>query len=62
MKIRDSHARINGDEATHDMPSGGLDVIADDGRSHGGKVMDDALLIKPKAGNCCEIIRKEYEK
>ena len=32
MKIRDAHAVINGDKTEFELPSGGLDVIADDGR------------------------------
>lgn len=81
MKIRDSHATLNGDETTHDLPSGGLQIVAGDGRSlyevillktgvlqirmgmvcrHGGKLLDDTLLIKPVASNVVEIIRPEY--
>lgn len=33
MKIRDSHATLNGDKTEHVMPSGGLDVISDDGKA-----------------------------
>lgn len=33
MKIRDSHATINGDPTEYEMPSGSLDIIAEDGRS-----------------------------
>ncbi len=33
MKIRDSHASINNDKTEYEMPSGGLDIIADDGRT-----------------------------
>lgn len=33
MKIRDSHAKINGDKTEHDMPSGGVEIIAQDGRT-----------------------------
>jgi len=33
MKVRDSFATLNKDETVTNMPSGGLDIIADDGRS-----------------------------
>lgn len=32
MKIRDSHARLNGDKTTTDVPSDGLEILSDDGR------------------------------
>lgn len=31
--IRDSHATINGDKTQHDFSSGGIEIIASDGRS-----------------------------
>jgi hypothetical protein len=81
MKIRDSHATINGDDTQYEMPSGGCDIIADDGKTllsfclqdggirihagqvtrHGGKILDDCLLVKPHASNCIIIIRPEYK-
>lgn len=33
MKVRDGFAKLNGDETTTDMPSGSLDIVADDGRT-----------------------------
>lgn len=33
MRIRDSFAVINGDMTEYYMPSGGLEIIADDGRT-----------------------------
>jgi hypothetical protein len=33
MKIRDSHASIQGEFSAITMPSGGLEVIGDDGRT-----------------------------
>ena len=33
MRIRDSHATINGDDTQYEMPSGGCDIIADDGKT-----------------------------
>lgn len=32
MKVRDSHARINGQFETITMPSGGIDILSDCGR------------------------------
>lgn len=33
MRVRDAHASISNDESVIEMPSGGLDIIADDGRT-----------------------------
>ena len=33
MKIRDGHSYINGDTTEHEMPSGSVEIIADDGRA-----------------------------
>ena len=33
MKIRDGHATLNGDKTEHEMPSGSVEIIADDGRT-----------------------------
>ena len=33
MKIRDGHATLNGDKTDHEMPSGSVEIIADDGRT-----------------------------
>jgi hypothetical protein len=33
MKIRDSHAVISGSDEEYEMPSCGLDIIAEDGRT-----------------------------
>jgi hypothetical protein len=32
MKVRDSYATLNGDKTETEMPSNGLEIIADDGR------------------------------
>lgn len=32
MKIRDLHATLNGNKEITELPSGGLEIIADDGR------------------------------
>lgn len=33
MTIRDSFATINGDKTVHEMPSGGICIVADDGQT-----------------------------
>lgn len=33
MKIRDLHATINGNKETFTMPSGGIEIVADDGKT-----------------------------
>lgn len=33
LKIRDGHATVNGDKTEYTMPSGCLDIIAEDGRA-----------------------------
>jgi len=33
VKIRDKHATINGDKTIYEMPSGGIEVIGDDGKT-----------------------------
>ncbi len=33
MKVRDGHATVNGDPTEHTMPSGSVEIIADDGRT-----------------------------
>jgi hypothetical protein len=33
MRVRDSYATLNGDKTETVMPSGGLEIIADDGRA-----------------------------
>ena len=33
LKVRDGHAAINHDSTEYEMPSGSLDIIAEDGRT-----------------------------
>jgi len=33
VKIRNGHATINGDDAEHEMPSGSVEIVADNGRT-----------------------------
>ncbi len=49
MRIRDAHATLNGDKTEYDMPSGGLEIIADDGRAlfSVSLAKDGVLRVKP---------------
>lgn len=81
MKIRDMHSTLSGDKTEYTMPSGGLQIIADDGRTmftvrlakeghievsggsfckHGGKILDDLLIVEPRACNLVYVRRMEY--
>lgn len=44
MKIRDSFATLNGDSTVYEMPSGGLEIVADDGRPLFGIRLKDGVL------------------
>jgi hypothetical protein len=53
MKIRDSRAAVNGEFETTQMPSGSLDIIADDGRTlFSIRLKDGALEIN--SGGVCQ--------
>ena len=53
MKIRDAHARINGCDEVFEMPSGGINIIADDGQTLFSIDLDDNVL-KIEAGHVCK--------
>jgi len=52
MKIRDSHAELNGDSKTQKMDSGSLDVVADDGRTLFSVSLKDGQLEVRSGGFC----------
>jgi len=52
MKIRDSHAAVNGEFETQQMPSGSLDIIADDGRTLFTLRLKDGALEISSGGIC----------
>lgn len=54
MKIRDAYATINGDTTEHTMPSGGLDIIADDGKTLFGIRLEKDGTIQINAGHFCK--------
>lgn len=52
--VRDSHATIKGDRTQHEFPSGGIEILASDGRAlFNIYLMDDGSL-DISAGNVCE--------
>ena len=52
MKIRDSHAAVNGEFKTQTMPSGSLDIVADDGRTLFTVRLKDGHLEVSSGGVC----------
>lgn len=54
MKIRDGHASIQGEFSTITMPSGGLEVIGDDGRVLYTIKLEDGKL-NVTAGEICKV-------
>jgi hypothetical protein len=44
MKIRDAHSRVSGEEKTYVMPSGGLEIVGDDGRTLYSLMLKDGQL------------------
>jgi len=54
MKIRDGHARLNGDKTEYEMPSGSLDIIADDGRTLFGISLEKDGSIRVDSGSHCK--------
>ena len=54
MIIRDGHATISGDETTHELPSGSLDIVSDDGRTLFGITLQATGAIRIDAGSVCK--------
>ena len=54
MNIRDGHATLNGDTTVHTMPSGSLDIIADDGRCLFGITLNKDGTLRVDAGQVCK--------
>jgi hypothetical protein len=54
MRIRDAHATISGDKTEYDMPSNGLEIIADDGRTLFGVSLAKDGALRVKAGHICQ--------
>lgn len=54
MNIRDSHATINNNPETFTLPSGGLQIIADDGRTLWDISFTKDGLLRVSAGHVCK--------
>lgn len=54
MRIRDSHATLNGDATEHTMPSGSLDIIAEDGRTLFNIELRNDGTLRVDAGHRCK--------
>lgn len=54
MRIRDSFATLNGDKTETEMPSGGLEIIADDGRTLFAIVLNKDGSLHISANDVCK--------
>jgi len=54
MRIRDAHAAISGDMTEYGIPSGGLEIIADDGRTLFSVWLAKDGALRVKAGHICQ--------
>lgn len=63
MKLicRDSHAAINGDTETTEFPSGGLQILAPDGRTMFGVSLEGDNILRIDSGSYCKIGGIIYE-
>ncbi len=61
LTIRDSFAEINGDKTVYDLPSGSLDIIAQDGRTlFSIKVVEEGTGIEVYAGSTVKVNRELF--
>lgn len=54
MKLRDSHATLSNDKTEYVMPSGGVQIIADDGRTLFDITLNKDGTIRVGAGHVCK--------
>jgi len=54
MKVRDGHATINGDKTEYSIPSGTVEIIADDGRTLFSVHMQKDGAMAVRAGSVCK--------
>ena len=61
MRIRDSHAEVNGDKTEYEMPSGSLDVIGEGGRTlFSVAIADEGNSIRVSAVGRIRVIDRVY--
>lgn len=60
MRIRDLHAQLDGDDTVIVLPSGGLEIVADDGRALFIINLDDNVL-SISGGSFCKHKDKRLE-
>lgn len=53
MKVRDLFAEINGDDSVIEMPSGGLEIVGEDGRSMFSMRLTKDGVLELSGGNLC---------
>lgn len=63
MTIRDSHAKLNGDNTTFECPSGGLVILSDDGREmfRISLLHDEDATISVESGDYCTHNKKRFK-
>lgn len=61
MKIRDAHATLNGDEIEYTMPSGSLQIVADDGHTLFELGLTKGGVLEVRAGHHCKHAGKVFE-
>jgi hypothetical protein len=71
MKVRDSFATLNDDNTITEMPSGGLEIVGDDGRSLFALRLtkegvlevsgEERISVEPRACNLIYVRKSEYE-
>jgi hypothetical protein len=61
MRIRDAYATISGDKTEHKMPSKGLEIIADDGRTLFGVWLAKDGSLRVTAGHHCRHAGKVFD-
>lgn len=61
MKIRDSHATLNRDKTEFECPSGGLDIISDDGKRLFSIRVEGPGTISVECGGHCKHMGKLFE-
>ena len=61
MRIRDAHAAISGDMTEYGIPSNGLEIIADDGRTLFGVSLAKDGSLRVTAGHHCRHAGKVFD-